>query len=701
MHLCSTEVIDAPEFLAARPPGDGGRKSGAIRARRGLATIALPPLDPQTGLLAEHLSGGAAIHYGDLSRERLSRFQSALVLFSPLTPAHVLSRALASLSRRGLPFSVLPVASGGAGRLVLLKSFLFPAADIVDVDQIGDLSNAHATMEDMSSRSAPADEHRRILLLSGHGNSVDLGGRGIVVCPRHQPEAGEDAALFYPCFADGLCFRQPLFGRAPQSRQGLLDPSRFRHAMVLLVGCGTFPLGDVPFDHRGTILWRMAAGDSLAAVAILGVFYHDLNVETALMALLLDGHELAQAVHLFNRWYRRAHGRTSPAAEGSGPVVAIGHPGFRLESRLVQAFAPAPHGAGSSLEIPAQAVRFSQNGLAIVKVQGAPPQDHVPRAICPPPLLRSAGVSIELSGRDEEAATYISLQPGGCGETPGTVALLPYDLESIACDIATVRDSVAHLNFWRLLLTDAASPMASALGSEGARLSAAFRALEWERIAFEYLSTHSFGLDGVFPTHSEMAVHELVMDRRRAWQALTLEASCLYVTKTGGFLFHLWQQFYDRERGETPLERCPNCLGDTFWLLHRSHTDPSDQHRIVHCPACGVIGELPGGIMVHAHRATTACQAAGTLTLDFEVRNERAAPLSGFVTVIREDWFHDLHDAAAPVELIVLPGCGSELSIPLSISPGLAPGLYPLTLLGVLNGGLVQVRRHVSIEAAR
>jgi hypothetical protein len=37
----------------------------------------------------------------------------------------------------------------------------------------------------------------------------------------------------------------------------------------------------------------------------------------------------------------------------------------------------------------------------------------------------------------------------------------------------------------------------------------------------------------------------------------------------------------------------------------------------------------------------------------------------------------------------------------LPVAQGLAPALYPLTLLGVVNGGLVQIRRHVSFLEPR
>lgn len=83
--------------------------------------------------------------------------------------------------------------------------------------------------------------------------------------------------------------------------------------------------------------------------------------------------------------------------------------------------------------------------------------------------------------------------------------------------------------------------------------------------------------------------------------------------------------------------------------------------------------------------------------LDFEVATDRSAALHGEFMVVRESWFRTVDDAAASGPVAIDPGAEGSISFALPVAQGLAPGLYPLTLLGIANGGLVQIRRHLSI----
>jgi hypothetical protein len=704
IHRYSSQIVDAREFLANRPQVTEQYGGTGSRLGRELAILPLADVDKQIVLLTEHLSGGSVLSDPERNNELVAQFQRVLVLFSPRTPADELCRTLAVLSQQDISFSMLPLDNSDSGRLSLLKSLLFPTVEIRDVDQIEDLSfQAYTNEEDRRSRCAEnttdvlSDQNQRILLFGAHGNSVDLGGRGIIICPRSEPKAREDMVGLYPCFGDGRCFRQPLFGRSPNSNEGLIDPALFRHPLVLLLGCATFPIGDMPFDHSRTILWCMAGSDTLAAVATLGIFHHDLNVETALLSLLLDGHELGEAVRAFNAWHRGAFGRTSPAKEGYGPVVAVGHPGLRLKSCLIRELGLASEEEDFPISIPSDVIQFSGNGLAIFKIRSTSRAEELPRALYVPRALKGAAVSIVFPHHNDETSIFVSLQSRATSSPEQPAELLTFALQTFERDIARLRDSLSHFTFWRLLLTHAKSPIAAALGREAERLAAKISLLELEPLLLGYLSAHPFATDGVFPTSSAIAAHNLVMDRWRYWQKLMLEVSCLYVQQAGGFLFHLWQQFYNRGRCEVREECCPSCLRETVWLLYRSHTDPLDQHRVIHCPTCGVIGELPLAITVRAIEPTRACRGSDTLSMDFEITAERLASVYGFVTLIRESWFHTFNDTAEPIELIIDRDSKRKFSIVLSISSGLSPGLYPLTLVGVLNGGLVQLRSHVSI----
>lgn len=669
----AARVIEARDFLA-RVGTSGPRR---VQVANGPAIVALPRVDAHLVALAEHFSGRPAICDVEHDPRLQIAEETALVLLGRDSPVDTVRHALASLGERRIPFGVVPADEGPAGRLPLLKALLFPYLEIVHIDRSDAL---------LAETAGMAGAKPGILTVSGHGNSIDLGGGGIVICPRSDGSR-RDLAGFYPCFGDRRCFRQPLFGRPPESTEGLIDPARFRHALVLLLGCATFGFGETPFARRGTILWRMAESDALAAVATVGAFYHDANVETALLALLLEGHPLGEAVRLFNMWHREAYGRTSPAGEGFGPLVAVGNPAFRLRCGLVRPVREAPAGA----------IGFAQDGLAIVKLEGRSTEGLL---LSVPPRSAGAGVRITHARGAGGVSTYVSVRPSAGESATPCFDLRPFDRQTCVEDREVLRDSLPHLAMWRLLLGDPGCPMASALGKEGAQIVSDVDVCGIERLLCEYLATNAFASDALVPTLSTLTAHRHVMARWARCQSSMLEAASLCVRRTGGFLFHLWQQFYERDRGTAPTRLCPSCGHETEYLSYHGPADPADLHHVVHCTACGVLGQLPGGVAVRVDGPLEACREE-TLTLDFEVAADRSAILRGEFMLVRESWFHTAEDVATSDPVAIDPGARQKFSLALPVAQGLAPGLYPLTLLGVVNGGLVQIRRHVSFLEPR
>ncbi|MES2096970.1 MAG: hypothetical protein V4459_09445 [Pseudomonadota bacterium] len=653
-------VVEAREFV--------GRDRASEPTRATMPSqpliVALPMVGDPLVALAELLAGRPAIR--DVARDpRLQREgETALVLLDRDSPADAARHALASLGEHRIPFAVVPTDRGPAGRLPLLKALLFPSVNLVHIDR-GDAL--------LSRPAGKAGPKPGILTVSGHGNAIDLGGRGIVVCPRHRAAEGRMGGL-YPCFGDGRCFRQPLFGRRPDSSTGLIDPARFQHSLVLLLGCATFALGNAPFARRGTILWRMAESSALAAVATVGVFYHNANVETALLALLLEGHALGDAVRIFNAWHRDAYGPTSPAGEAFGPLVAVGNPAFRFNGR-----------AGPRATL-------ARAGLAIVKLD----RETEGMLLSVHPGAAGAGVRVVGARADESMSAYVSVRsPDGSDREP-PFELLPFDRQACLSDRNVLRNSLPHLAMWRLLLGDPACPMAGALGEQGGRIVADVDVHGVERLLREYLATNAFGSGAVLPTRATLAAHRHVMARWQNCQTSMLEAASLYNSRTGGFLFHLWQQFYERGGGSAMAQACPSCGEQTRYLSYHGPSEPADCYHVVHCPACGVLGQLPSGVAVRAD-GPLDIRGGETLMLGVEVTAGRSGPLRGEFMLVREDWFHTVEDVATSGLITIESGAQRTIPLALPVVWGLAPGLYPLTLLGVVNGALVQIRRHVSI----
>lgn len=295
---------------------------GYVRETR---IVAVGRLDPSVLSLVQSL-GGSLVH----GLEGLKRLQAtegaieeALVLFAPQDDPAALRQVMAWLAKRKVSFAVLPGAPVNGARKQLAQALLFQELDITDIHSLGDVGRDTA---DVNGSTA-------LMVMAGHGNVEDVGEGGMMACGRGQGEAA-DALATFPCYRDGKCFRQPLFDRPVTSREGVVDPAMLEHPVVLLLGCGTLPLGDEPFAMSGTILARIMDGGAVGGVATIGIVFSDTKFEKKLVSLLTDGYPLGETVKTFNAWYKDLYGHATPTSDGYGPLVAFGHPGMRVSSLL-------------------------------------------------------------------------------------------------------------------------------------------------------------------------------------------------------------------------------------------------------------------------------------------------------------------------------------------------------------------------------
>jgi hypothetical protein len=625
-------------------------------------------------------------------------FRRALVLYDGTSPDELCS-IMADLSRRGVSFGLLPVDATPNSHLALLKALLFPVVEVEDVDwpetiSTGPDDRAYAPQ----SAIHPTDQQlgHRLLVFNGHGNAIDIGKEGVIVCARGMSLDSQQRSL-YPCFRDGLCFRQPLFERSPTSIDGLLDPIRFRHPLVLLLGCGTMPLGNIPFELGGTIVGRIRGSHSLAGIATLGILYHDFRMEMFLLALLLDGHALGDAVHLFNTWHRDFYGHTTPGNGGYGPLVAFGNPGFRVRSSLLQRPAFLKRNNGDAT-ISASMIRFSGNGLAFLKFTGADSTSLKDKALNTCLTLRGTTIPLGSGKGGQVANTYVCLKSKAPSIARAPIAFSRMDYERRFKESAALRDSAVFLSFWRFFLSKI-SGLSARKDNEGtAKLHEAHEARNRvETLLLKYLSTNSFESQAGSPTSDGVAAHDAVFSYWCGWQKAMLEAAYLYVCESGGFTFHLWQDLYRRKRSGENVRPCPSCGRQGFTLSYQSHIDRSDAHELIHCSVCGVMGEAAAEIGISVRGLEQPATPGAEFTVLVDVENLKATTLIGYLTLIRECWFHQTPDKAATLGATFEPRSRGTLSLSLKISDRLSVGLYPLTVIGVLNGGLVHVRCHISV----
>lgn len=626
------------------------------------AIMTIGKIDPWLAELAQAVCGGMIAPADDAPPS------AALILFDGAATV-ALFRCLDALAARNVPFGIVTVDGTQAGRLALLKALLFDAVEVDDVD----------TLETLSS--TPADA-QRLLVVSGHGNAVDVGSVTAGVLCSRTTQSGADPAA-YPCFHDGQCFRQPLFERAPASTQGLFDATSIAHPIVLLLGCATMPLGGAP-AYASTIVGGLRDSAALGGVAANGILYHDAAVESLLLALLLDGCTLGAAVQRFNSWHRDLFGHTSAAGAGYGPLMAFGHPGLRVRRSFVRAAKRhdgAIHAGGP--------IRTTRNGRALLKLTDISRSDA--STFC---LDMVDGAKVHAAQVDAEGVvtTYVSLiAPKEAELLDEPLRLHDLEHDALRAEVAMLRDSAPMFPFWRTFLGHFIQR-----AQIDERLLEALRVREEAEMSLlHYLSGNPFEGEGLVLGVERLLLHHGVVATWRRWQRLMLDATSRHVRQSGGFTFHAWQDVYRRLREEPRLRSCPTCAQPTEAIGYVSQSgSPADAHDLIQCLSCGVLGELPRGIGMTIH-TPRALRRGEVLPLSIDITNERAVPVEAHVLAIRECWFQQSPDVSEAVEVVLEAGETRNVPLTIGISPLLPDGLYPLTIAGVANGGLIHLRHHV------
>ena len=666
-----------------------------------LAVVPVGDLDPELVFLAHYLSGGPLLRTSDIEDVSRQKIQRVLVIYNGTSPQDQLVGILSQLFHREIPCAVLLLDPVSSGRLAILKTFLFPAVEIKSVDWLEDLhpssGKAGPNFPTINNVPPPGRKSSKILVSSGHGNAVEIGKGGSIICTRSAAAANSSPGV-YPCFSDGLCFRQPIFKRSPESGVGLISPERLHYPVVLLLGCRTLPQGSTPFDASNTILGRINQSHSIAGVATVGIFYADFHAEMLLVALLLDGYCLGDAVLLFNAWYREVYGEhVSPANGGFGPLMAFGNPGFRVRSSLVKTLRCVEEDKGEILISPLP-VDFSRDGLAVLKITRL--KDSSVKGLYTPAALKGSAVRIASPDDRITPCIYLSLKYRGESKPENPVKLFTFDHQRRNRETSAFRESLGFLSFWRIFLNLVAENTGQkGIDSSDQPWEPVGKCNQIEPLLLRYLSTNLFETKNILPTSDMIAMHDYLMSLWCEWQRAMLEAAALYIKMKGGFTFQLWHNLYCHQPDIRRLRICPYCERENVSLYYRSHLNPSDEHEVIHCSICGVLGELPPSIGVIVRGLEQSYPPGTTVSVHVEVEAKKEIVQIGYFTVLRECWFHHKADIAQTIECRIDPGKKHDILFALKISAGLTGGLYLLTLLGIVNGGLVHLRRHVHISS--
>ena len=173
--------------------------------------------------------------------------------------------------------------------------------------------------------AAASDAGARFLFLQGHSGPVDGSfGRAMTLCSREVHLPGE--AIFFPCAGTKTCFRQSPMGEPPN----LVNPRSLAADIVVLDGCGTFPVPGSIYAFDQSLLRGFMLGDAMAAVLSIGVSATSPGLPVLFMAALAQGMPLGEVVRLCNVLRARANSPTSSMQAGASPWILIGDPALRV-----------------------------------------------------------------------------------------------------------------------------------------------------------------------------------------------------------------------------------------------------------------------------------------------------------------------------------------------------------------------------------
>jgi hypothetical protein len=294
-----------------------------------------------------------------------------LLLFDPLhTTPPAFIETLTRASTLGVPVGVIPVFPGDDPQTLLTRllgndrlevDFSYSRFHLSDSPQVPGIPPVLSRADQGSPQVVDDDiEQADLLFLQGHSGPMDGSfGRWLTLCSRGLHTAGTPA--LYPCAGTERCFRQSSQGRADTSRDGLIDPRRLKSSLVVVDGCGTFPVPGSLYPYEQSILRGLMLSQVRASVLSVGISATPFSAIVLFLALLARGNTLGQAILQANL-HRRDMG--SPASiEGiaAAPWLLVGNPAAvitgipmlecaaeRMSDTSVQFLLPADHVSAST-----------------------------------------------------------------------------------------------------------------------------------------------------------------------------------------------------------------------------------------------------------------------------------------------------------------------------------------------------------------
>lgn len=643
-------------------------------------------VDPGLARVAEELLGTPARPLEAAADRATTAGSDALVLWSAGRGSFGgTSAALEALASDGVPFGLVPADDREVAAAFLARTLSSP--ELPDRGRAAVVSTAFepAGRPACVNDSDPSvvqlvREDLDLLVLHGHGNALDLDlGRSAILCARARAPRPAGPGLF-PCFQPGgRCFRQVRDHAAAE----LVDPGGVQARLVVTVSCHVVSAGVGAYSTDVGIVASLMASRMVAGLFTIGATAMGGELVTLAMCLLHDGRPLGEIARRLNEFHA-GQGVATGIATGWSPFAVIGNPRARLASaRLQRARVTSRTGGAILARLPRDPEdgprgAFVQVPLRATDLPGTP----VARAVTP-----AAWSKVVVAGAGADRAAYAWLGPDA------RLRARSLRLEAPPADLGvasrTLQWCAERLRLWESIL--------DWYLEERARDAATAEAVERLVLGLIRLQRYLSGMGGAMREgRGELGWLEAALGELRHAGTQLLAVAVDVATATGvpdlGLHVAMRATGVVGEAGRCACGECP--LRSQAY----SRTEDGRTELLRLMCACGDAGQDSAGtatqLEVTSRRARRGERTRLILRCD--------APPDRFLfaqaVVSLEPWLDKRPVHGQVAEVLVAPGRSAALTCEVKIPRRVRPGLYPMSLLAVVGGGLVHRKTMFRIE---
>ncbi len=667
--------------------GDGPSTHMAVR-QPGLL-VASPGVEPALIALAEALTGREVLQvpFGAELLEEAMRGQhsSALFILNPnKCHADVMINTVAQFAAAGLIWGVCLATDPTLARLSLLKALLLDEIGSNGaLEFVGSGGTSHYPVSERLTRDTD------VTVIKGHANGFDVSlSPTDILCARESLGDYRAGPGRFPCYTDARCFRQHE-GKAPAE---LHAPHKIGARILMISGCGVAPFGSQRMDFASGLVHGAARARNAAILATCVETIGRPDVDLLGVGRIAEGVALGAVVRQINQMRTEVHGDATGLPVGVGPMILFGNPRLRLTNFPLATCVAEPVEA-------APAVRCFR--VTVPETPGRTPR--LLRATLPHvsggaylSLRGSASNSIRTVALDMSATDTAVLCVLEADQQPDILEFETSVFDPWSPMAACAGQAWQHIPLWQMFLDEAkSSPNASDLfNSEIASVQEQLPTLSRQLSQIGMILRNAPSTI-IMEAQMELATQHL-FDELTLWSRRLLKQ--LIVIRCAGPLVSY---------GNTPFllptpvpPQAERCFCDTAELGTKGFSSPDGGilRYMSQCGACGAsIDDQPEPVLrVTGLPVYAACGAK--LICQAQAQAHAAACAVIHAVLVLETWADGQQLTSRRFEKLLPPGSAEAFSLQVTVPSDLTPGIYPVSLIGLVNGALHLTRRMIHIS---